>query len=108
MMEAIRSSETSVLTRAMRCDIPEHGIRHSHRGEKPQILHSINRLGSVAETNVFPVRYKLGFHIPEDNILHSRRRETLKPYTPEIAHTEKRNMHSNKRKSVSLGYRQLE
>jgi hypothetical protein len=30
MMEAIRSSETSVLTRAARCNIPEHGVLHSH------------------------------------------------------------------------------
>jgi hypothetical protein len=29
---------------------------------------------------VFPVRYELGFHIPEDDILHSHRRESLKSY----------------------------
>jgi hypothetical protein len=29
---------------------------------------------------VSPVRYELGFYIPEDGILHSRRRENLKPY----------------------------
>jgi hypothetical protein len=28
-----------------------------------------------------PVRYKLGFYIPEDGILHSHRRENLKPYS---------------------------
>jgi hypothetical protein len=30
-MEAIRSSRTSVLTRAIRCHIPEYSILHSHR-----------------------------------------------------------------------------
>jgi hypothetical protein len=29
---------------------------------------------------VFPVRYELGFYIPEDDILHSHRRENLKSY----------------------------
>jgi hypothetical protein len=29
---------------------------------------------------VSPVRYELGFHIPEDDILHSHRRENLKSY----------------------------
>jgi hypothetical protein len=33
MMEAPRSFETSVLTRATRRNIPEHGIIHSHRRE---------------------------------------------------------------------------
>jgi hypothetical protein len=27
-----------------------------------------------------PVRYELGFYIPEDDILHSYRRENLKPF----------------------------
>jgi hypothetical protein len=33
MMEAIRSSEISVLTRAIRRDIPVHAILHSHSRE---------------------------------------------------------------------------
>jgi hypothetical protein len=50
MMEATRSSETYVLTTATQHNITEDGILHSQGREKTQILHSINRLGSVAET----------------------------------------------------------
>jgi hypothetical protein len=32
MMEAIRSSETLVLTRVTRCHIPEYSVLHNHRG----------------------------------------------------------------------------
>jgi hypothetical protein len=34
---------------------------------------------------VSPVKYELGFYIPEDDILHSHRREKLKSYT--VRHT---------------------
>jgi hypothetical protein len=32
---------------------------------------------------VSPVKYELGFYIPEDDILHSQRRENLKSYDGE-------------------------
>jgi hypothetical protein len=33
---------------------------------------------------VSPVKYELGFYIPEDDILHSHRRESLKSYMNHI------------------------
>jgi hypothetical protein len=68
MMEEIISSETSALARATRRKIPEDVILHSHRW-------ALQRW-----RNVFPVKYVLGFHIPEDGIIRSHRRENLKSY----------------------------
>jgi hypothetical protein len=49
--------------------IPEDEILHSHRSEdlKPSI--GLTRWALQLRSNVFPVRYVLGFYIPEDDIL---------------------------------------
>jgi hypothetical protein len=60
MMEAIRSSETLVLARVTRRNIPADG--------------------SVAGRNMSPVMYELGFYVPGDDILNSHRCENLKSY----------------------------
>jgi hypothetical protein len=80
MMEALSSSETSVLTKVTRRNISEDGILHSHRRENSQILHRINWLDSVAETLCVSCDIRAGFYIPQDDILHSHRRENLKSY----------------------------
>jgi hypothetical protein len=49
MMEALRSSETSVPTRTTRREIQEDAILHSHRHENLK-SYSINELDYVAET----------------------------------------------------------
>jgi hypothetical protein len=80
MMQAIRSSETSVLTRATQLHIPEDDITHSHRRENLKSYFALTGWGLQRRRNVSPLRYELGFYNPEDGILHSHRRENLKSY----------------------------
>jgi hypothetical protein len=50
MMEALRSSETSIPTRATRRKVSQDSIHHSHRRENLKFyIAFINRFGSVAE-----------------------------------------------------------
>jgi hypothetical protein len=80
MMEALSSSEKSVLTRATKRNIPEDGILQSHHRENLKSYIALTNWDLQRRRNVSPVRYELGFYIPEYGILHSHRREHLKSY----------------------------
>jgi hypothetical protein len=86
LIEAMCSSETSVLTRAARRNIPEDDILHSHRHENLKSYIALTGWTLYQRHNVSPVRYELGFYIPEDAILHSHRREHLKSYIVLLLH----------------------
>jgi hypothetical protein len=79
-MEAIRLSETSVLTKDTQHYVPEDGILHSRRGENLKPYIALTGWTLYRRCNVSPVKYELGFNITEDDILHSVRREHLKSY----------------------------
>jgi hypothetical protein len=87
MMEALSSSQTSVLTRATRRNIPEDAILHSHRRESLKFYIAWTHWALMQRRNVSSVRYELRFYIPEDGILLSQRRESLKSYIKSIKYT---------------------
>jgi hypothetical protein len=78
-MEALSSSETSVLTGATR-NIPEGAILHSHRRRNLKAHIILTGWTLYRRRKVSPVRYELGFYIPEDVILHSHRRGNPKSH----------------------------
>jgi hypothetical protein len=78
LMKALSYSETSILTRATRRNIPEDAIQHSHRRENLESYIALTGWTLYWRRNVSPVKYEMGFYILEDAILHSHRRENLK------------------------------
>jgi hypothetical protein len=69
MMEEIRSSETLILTRATRRDIPEGGILHSYRSENLKSYVVLTGWVLYRTSNASSVRYELGSYIPDDSTL---------------------------------------
>jgi hypothetical protein len=57
MMEALSFSDMSVLTKATRCNIPEDGIRHSHRHEIQKSSIALTGWNLQRRLDVSPVRY---------------------------------------------------
>jgi hypothetical protein len=70
LMEVLSSSETSVITRATRRNIPEDDILPCHCREYLKTYIALTGWTLQWRRNVSPVKYELGFYIPEDCVLH--------------------------------------
>jgi hypothetical protein len=66
MMEALRTSETSVLTRTTGHNIPEDGILHSYHRETLKSYIVLTCWIVQRRRNVSPVKYEMGFYILVD------------------------------------------
>jgi hypothetical protein len=80
MMQALGSSETSVLKIATRRNIPEDGILHSHRSEELKSYMALTDWDLKRRRNVSSVKYELFFCILEDDIIHCYCHENLRSY----------------------------
>jgi hypothetical protein len=88
MMGAIRSSETLVLTRSPRCNIPEDGILHSHCRENLQFYNAVPSspilvtlmLEGIRSSETPVLTRATRRNIPEDDILQSHSRNNFKSY----------------------------
>jgi hypothetical protein len=64
-----------ILSRATLRNVSVDAILHSHRRDNLKSYIALTGWALYWRRNVSPVRYKLGFYIPEDGILHSHRRD---------------------------------
>jgi hypothetical protein len=79
---SIPSSETSVLTRATRHNIPEDDI---HRRGRLKSYIALTGWPLLWRRNKFPVKHELGFYISKDGILHGHRIGNVRAYIVHVA-----------------------
>jgi hypothetical protein len=77
-METIRPSETSLSQEPHAVPSQKRAFFIVTAKENLKSYIALTGWGLWRRHNLYPVRYELGFYIPEDAILHSHRRENLK------------------------------